>query len=50
MAGAVAEAGTAQEAASLLKAGLAILSNGCVGTLAGRTHAHNPLSQARFAD
>ena len=50
MAGTVAEAGAAVEAAIILKADPAILSTGCVGTLAGRTHAHNPLSQPRFAD
>ena len=49
MAGAVAEAGAAEEAATILNAARAVLSRDCDDTSAGRTHARNPLPQLGFA-
>jgi hypothetical protein len=49
MAGTVAEAGATEKAAQILKIGRVTRSRSCVGVLAGRTHAHNPLPRPRFA-
>jgi hypothetical protein len=43
MAGAVAETGATEKAATILNSGGVVLSRDRVGPLAGHTHAHNPL-------